>query len=149
MFSLVLALALQTATPPPVSTLEPKRQTADVVLANAHSFTLTDTRTGVVYRIYIALPQGYGTGNDRYATLYLLDADNAFALATQAYRLLRVDPGLGGHFKTGNLWTVKPGNSLRPAETGEVLLRCRLRAQVGVDLGAPAARPALEDVGVM
>ena len=26
---------------------------------------------------------------------------------------------LGGHFKTGNLWTVKTGNYLRPAKTGE------------------------------
>jgi hypothetical protein len=26
---------------------------------------------------------------------------------------------LGGHFKTGNLWTVKPGNFVVPAETGE------------------------------
>jgi hypothetical protein len=27
--------------------------------------------------------------------------------------------GLGGHFKTGNLWTVKTGNFLPPAKTGE------------------------------
>jgi hypothetical protein len=38
---------------------------------------------------------------------------------------------------------------LRAAETGEVLLRRRLRAQVGVDFGAPASGPALEHVGVM
>ena len=26
---------------------------------------------------------------------------------------------LGGHFKTGNLWTVKTGNFVTPAKTGE------------------------------
>ena len=63
----------------------------DVVLSNAHAFVLRDAKRQIGYRIYVALPEGYGEGSKRYPVLYLLDADAAFSLATQAYRLLRVD----------------------------------------------------------
>ena len=66
-------------------------QLSEVVLTSAHSFVLRDPKTQVGYRIYVALPQGYDGGTKSYTVLFLLDADNAFALAAQAYRLLRVD----------------------------------------------------------
>jgi hypothetical protein len=50
-------------------------------------------------------------------------------------------PAINRQFKTHHFW--------RATETRGVLLRGLLRAQVGVDLGAPAARPALEHVGMM
>ena len=43
----------------------------------------------------------------------------------------------------------KPAISELASETSRGLLRSRLLTQVGVDLGAPAARAALEHVGVM
>lgn len=64
---------------------------ADVILSDAHSFLLIDPGTGVGYRIYVAFPPGYSSSSKRYPVLYVLDADGAFAMATQAYRLLRVD----------------------------------------------------------
>lgn len=63
----------------------------DVVLPDAHSFILPDARTQIAYRIYVALPQGYANGTKRYPVLFVLDAEGVFALATQAYRLLRLD----------------------------------------------------------
>jgi hypothetical protein len=58
------------------------------------------------------------------------------------------DQALGGHFKTGHLWTGQ-NRPFRAAETSDRLPRGLLLTQVGVSLGAPAARTALEDVGVM
>ena len=43
----------------------------------------------------------------------------------------------------------KTGHFLDATETRRVLLRQRLGAEVGADLGAPALRSALEDMGVM
>jgi hypothetical protein len=45
--------------------------------------------------------------------------------------------------------TSKPATTGVAAETNGVLLRSLFRAQVGVDLGAPAAWPALEHVGMV
>jgi predicted alpha/beta superfamily hydrolase len=64
---------------------------SDIVLQDAHLFMLRDPKTGVPYRIYVALPSDYGTANKKYPVLYVLDADASFAMLTQAYRLLRVD----------------------------------------------------------
>lgn len=36
---------------------------------------------GVTYKLYISLPTGYADSTERYATLYLLDADYSFAIA--------------------------------------------------------------------
>ncbi|HEX6250901.1 MAG TPA: alpha/beta hydrolase-fold protein [Gemmatimonadaceae bacterium] len=72
----------------------PAEQPSNVVLADAHTFVIRDPETQVPYRIYLALPHGYTEGSKRYRTLYVLDADATFALATQAYRLLRVDPAM-------------------------------------------------------
>lgn len=54
-------------------------------------FVLRDVNRQVPYRIYVAFPPGYANSSRRYPVLYMLDGDGAFALATQAYRLLRVD----------------------------------------------------------
>ena len=51
------------------------------------------------------------------------------------------NPAIDRHFKTGHF--------VRGDRDRGVLLRGLLGAQVGVDLGAPAPWPALEDVGVM
>lgn len=66
----------------------------NVVLADAYTFVIRDPKTQVPYRIYVALPQGYANSSRRYRALYVLDADATFALATQAYRLLRVDSAM-------------------------------------------------------
>jgi predicted alpha/beta superfamily hydrolase len=92
--TLSLVLTLQAAVAPAQGTppaVAPSAQPADVVLANAHSFVLRDPKNQVGYRIYVACPQGYETGSKSYPVVYFLDADNAFALAAQAYRLLRVE----------------------------------------------------------
>lgn len=68
-------------------------QPTNIVLPDAHSFTLRDGKTNVTYRIYVALPQGYAGSTKRFPVVYTLDADGTFALIAQAYRLLRVDPG--------------------------------------------------------
>ena len=62
-----------------------------VILSNAHFFTLRNAATQSAYRIYVALPPDYENSGKRYPVVYILDADNTFALVTQAYRLLRVD----------------------------------------------------------
>lgn len=62
-----------------------------VTLSDTHVFTLRDDRSNTTFRVYVALPPGYETTPRRYPTLYILDADAGFALATQAYRLLRAD----------------------------------------------------------
>ena len=95
------------------------------------------------------------------AASYVLDineADFGPEMKAQVPRQVHTHPGpeifflltgehLGGHFKTDNLWTVKTDNY--PAETGGVLLRRVLGAQVGLHFGTPASRAALEDVRVM
>jgi hypothetical protein len=55
---------------------------------------------------------------------------------------------LGVHLKTGHLSTVQ-NRPFRRAETGEGLPCGLFLAQVGVDLGTPAARSTSEDVRVM
>lgn len=67
---------------------------SSVELADAHTFVIRDPETQVPYRIYVAFPRGYADGSKRYRALYVLDAEATFALATQAYRLLRVDPAM-------------------------------------------------------
>lgn len=67
---------------------------ANVVLSDAHTFVQRDPKTQIPYRLYVALPPGYADGLRRYPVLYMLDADAGFALATQAYRLLRVDSAM-------------------------------------------------------
>ena len=64
---------------------------ADVVLSDSHTFVVSNSITGVGYRIYVAFPPGYHSSSKRYPALYMLDGDGGFALGTQAYRLLRVD----------------------------------------------------------
>ena len=76
----------QTADDPPTADA-----LANVVLSDAHTFVLRDPETQIPYRLYVALPPGYANDSSRYPVLYMLDADAGFALATQAYRLLRVD----------------------------------------------------------
>jgi hypothetical protein len=49
-----------------------------------------------------------------------------------------------GHLKAGHWWT----GQIRPPR-GAGLSRGLLLTQVGVELGAPAARAALEDISVM
>lgn len=66
-------------------------QRADVVLPDAHSVVLRHSRTAEEYRIFVALPPSYGSGEKRYPVLYTLDAHSAFAMITQTYRLLQVD----------------------------------------------------------
>lgn len=64
---------------------------ADVVLSDSHTFVLSDPKTQVRYRLYVALPREYANSSRHYPVLYMLDADAGFAMATQAYRILRVD----------------------------------------------------------
>ena len=64
----------------------------DVVLPDAHSVVLRHPRTNDEYKIFVALPSSYGSGEKRYPVLYTLDANSAFAMLTETYRLLRVDP---------------------------------------------------------
>ena len=60
------------------------------------------------------------------------------------------ESSLGGHLKSGPLIdTSKPAISGMAAETGGVLPRGLRGAQVGLDLRAPAAWPALEDMAMM
>lgn len=66
-------------------------EAGQVVIPEAHMFVLRDVNRQVPYRIYVAFPPGYANSSRRYPVLYMLDGDGAFALATQAYRLLRVD----------------------------------------------------------
>ncbi len=56
---------------------------------------------------------------------------------------------LGGRVKSRNLSTVQIPQFPAATETGDVLLRHVLRAQVGVHLRPPAPWSALEDMGVM
>lgn len=67
-------------------------QTHNILLPDTHYFVIRDPKSQVDYRIYVALPQGYDKGSTRYPVLFTLDADGTFALAAQAYRLLRVEP---------------------------------------------------------
>jgi len=80
--------------PPGGSAAVPATRHAPVTLPDAHTFVLPDPGGGDGYRIYVALPRGYDGGSRRYPVLYLLDGDSGFALATQAYRLLRVDEAM-------------------------------------------------------
>jgi hypothetical protein len=56
---------------------------------------------------------------------------------------------LGGQGKSGHLSTVQNRPFLAATETHGVLLRAVLVAQVGLELGAPTPRPALEHMRVM
>ena len=64
----------------------------DVVLPDAHTVFLSPAGGGDGYRVFVALPASYNSSTRRYPVLYSLDANNGFALITQTYRLLRVDP---------------------------------------------------------
>ena len=70
----------------------PQPTRVDVVLADAHSVVLRHLPTSEEYKIFVALPSSYSSGEKRYPVLYTLDANSAFAMITEAYRLLRVDP---------------------------------------------------------
>jgi uncharacterized protein len=134
MFNILTALAAPTFVVGTISAQPARSNTVstdlrnDIVLPDAHSFLLRDEKTQVNYRIYVALPQGYTPGAKRYPTLYMLDADGTFALATQAYRLLRVDP------ETPDLVLVGIGYEVagkeRRAQRGRDLTLTRPKAQV-------------------
>ncbi|CAN5334577.1 alpha/beta hydrolase-fold protein [soil metagenome] len=87
-----------------VSTVQadaPARHTAAVALPDAHSFTLTDKRENTQHRIYVALPTGYGSSEDRYPVLFLLDAAPVFAHAAQLTRILSFDSSIPGLLLVG------------------------------------------------
>jgi hypothetical protein len=92
-------------------------------------------------------------GNHR---TFLLKPQTLFSLQGGGQELLnlleRAQKGpieiLGVHLKTGHLSTVQ-NRPFRRAETGEGLPCGLFLAQVGVDLGTPAARSTSEDVRVM
>lgn len=50
------------------------------LLANAEAHDVRSEINGVDYRIYVSLPRGYGGSDERYSTLYLLDADYSFLI---------------------------------------------------------------------
>lgn len=56
-------------------------QAKPVLLPNTEIRQLHSDVNGVDYKLYIALPEGYGITGDRYRVLYLLDADYSFAIA--------------------------------------------------------------------
>jgi hypothetical protein len=85
---------------------------------------------------------GDGYGYSQFCDLYRRWAGKLKPSMRQPHR------ALGGHFKTGHLWTGQ-NRPFPAAETSDGLPRGLLLAQVGVSLGAPAARTALEDVSVM
>jgi predicted alpha/beta superfamily hydrolase len=75
-FALVLTLQVEAQSAPPV------------VLAGTQQYDLTSTVNGRVYRLHVAPPDGYLTGDTtRYPVLYLLDGHFAFpaAVAARAY----------------------------------------------------------------
>lgn len=94
---------------------------AAVVLSHSHTFVVSNSTTGVRYRIYVAFPPEYLSSSKRYPVLYVLDADGGFALAAQAYRLLRVDSAMPdlllvgiGYDLTGSSRRVQRGRDLTP-----------------------------------
>lgn len=98
---------------------------SSVVLANAHTFSLSAPGTGGTYRIFVALPDSYRGTRERYPVLYTIDADAGFSLFTQAYRLLRVDPSTPelllvgvGYEGTVSERRARRLNDLTPTRTG-------------------------------
>jgi hypothetical protein len=75
----------------PSAAQAPQPTRADIVLSDAHTFVLRRPGTTEDYRIFVALPSSYTASEKRYPVLYTLDANSAFAMITQSYRLLRVD----------------------------------------------------------
>jgi predicted alpha/beta superfamily hydrolase len=43
--------------------------------------TVTSKSNGIAYKLYVALPHGYASGNGRFPVVYLLDADYSFLIA--------------------------------------------------------------------
>jgi predicted alpha/beta superfamily hydrolase len=98
---------------------------SSVVLPNAHTFSLSAPGTGGTYRIFVALPDSYPSTRKQYPVLYTVDADAGFALFTQAYRLLRVDPSTPelllvgvGYEGTVSERRARRLNDLTPTRTG-------------------------------
>jgi len=57
-----------------------------VSLANTHVRTLRAEKSQIDYQLWISLPEGYATSNERYPVLYLLDPADSFAMAYDIQR---------------------------------------------------------------
>ena len=62
-----------------------------VTLGDTQLRTIASPAVGQDYQLKIRLPAGYGTSNDRYPVLYLLDGDHAFGMATDVVQYLVYD----------------------------------------------------------
>ncbi len=62
--------------------------TAPVVIADTEVHDLASLEIGQDFRISVALPAGYASGDVSYPVLYVLDADIAFGMAVEYARLL-------------------------------------------------------------
>ncbi|GAB4537948.1 MAG: alpha/beta hydrolase-fold protein [Parvularculaceae bacterium] len=51
-----------------------------LILRNTETRDIHSDINGVDYRLYVSLPRGYGESEERYRTLYLLDADYSFLI---------------------------------------------------------------------
>ena len=63
-------------------------QFPQVSIPNTEMRRLTSSLSGYEYQIYIALPDGYGTTDNTYPTLYVLDPHLMFGMSTEISRLL-------------------------------------------------------------
>jgi hypothetical protein len=97
---------------------------------------------------YDAQRRGSGYRRARSAVRSWRRPDRSDAEPTSATAAVADEATLGGHFKTGHLWTGQ-NRPFPAAETSDGLPRGLLLAQVGVSLGTPAAWTALEDVSVV
>lgn len=87
-----LAVAVPKAEEPPAPTVaevpEPTSRTraertarGEVTLPDTELHSLDSEETGVRYRLYVSLPEGYHERQERFPVVYLLDADYSFAIA--------------------------------------------------------------------
>lgn len=75
-----VAEAAEAPEPPPLTRAE-RTALGEVTLPDTELHSLDSEETGVRYRLYVSLPEGYHERQERFPVVYLLDADYSFAIA--------------------------------------------------------------------
>lgn len=96
-------------------------QEKPVSLPNTQTFSIHSDAVNDDYEIYISLPLGYGTGDTKYKTLYVLDANVTFGMTHDIQTLLSFEPEnpamiiIGIGYKDFGSWIKKRARDYLPS----------------------------------